>query len=69
MSAAVASIRARFGQHVIGLGYLGIRYVLVRLKSTSAGRSHSSFPVRMDGREEAMNDSSNAVGRTIFRET
>jgi hypothetical protein len=69
MSAAVASIRARFGQHAIGLGYLGIRYVLVRLKSTSAGRSHSSFPVRMDGREEAMNDSSNAVGRTIFRET
>ena len=34
MSAAVASIRARFGQHAIGLGYLGIRYVLVRLKST-----------------------------------
>src|SRR5690348_8933090 len=55
MSAAVASIRARFGQHVIGVGYLGIRYVLVRLESTSAGRSHSSFPVRMDGREEAMN--------------
>jgi hypothetical protein len=34
MSAAVASIRARFGQDAIGLGYLGIRYVLVRLKST-----------------------------------
>src|SRR5262245_52558035 len=34
MSAAVASIRARFGHHAIGLGYLGIRYVLVRLKST-----------------------------------
>jgi hypothetical protein len=34
MSAAVASIRARFGQNAIGLGYLGIRYVLVRLKST-----------------------------------
>jgi hypothetical protein len=31
MSAAVASIRARFGQHVIGLGYLGIRYVLTRV--------------------------------------
>jgi hypothetical protein len=54
MSAAVASIRVRFGQNAIGLGYLGIRYVLVRLKSTSAGRSHSSCPVRMDGREEAM---------------
>jgi hypothetical protein len=34
MSAAVASIRARFGHHAIGLGYLGIRYVIVRLKST-----------------------------------
>jgi hypothetical protein len=34
MSAAVASIRARFGTRAIGLGYLGIRYVLVRLKST-----------------------------------
>jgi hypothetical protein len=34
MSAAVASIRARFGQRAIGLGYLGIRYVLVRLEPT-----------------------------------
>jgi hypothetical protein len=34
MSAAVASIRARFGPRAIGLGYLGIRYVRVRLKST-----------------------------------
>lgn len=34
MSAAVASIRARFGQHAIGLGYLGIRYVPVRLTPT-----------------------------------
>jgi hypothetical protein len=34
MSAAVASIRARFGPRAIGLGYLGIRYVPVRLKST-----------------------------------
>jgi hypothetical protein len=34
MSAAVASIRARFGPDAIGLGYLGIRYVRVRLKST-----------------------------------
>ena len=34
MSAAVASIRARFGQDAIGLGYLGIRYVRVRLEPT-----------------------------------
>jgi hypothetical protein len=34
MSAAVASIRARFGPRVIGLGYLGIRYVPVRLTPT-----------------------------------
>ena len=35
MSAAVASIRARFGQDAIGLGYLGIRYVRVRLDLNS----------------------------------
>jgi hypothetical protein len=34
MSAAVASIRARFGLRAIGLGYLGIRYVRVRLAPT-----------------------------------
>lgn len=34
MSAAVASIRARFGPRAIGLGYLGIRYVRVRLAPT-----------------------------------
>ena len=32
ISAAVATIRARFGQRAIGLGYLGIRYV--RLQPT-----------------------------------
>jgi hypothetical protein len=32
ISAAVAAIRARFGQRAIGLGYLGIRYV--RLQPT-----------------------------------
>jgi hypothetical protein len=34
MSAAVASIRTRFGQDAIGLGCLGIRYVRVRLEPT-----------------------------------
>jgi hypothetical protein len=34
MSAVVASIRARFGPRAIGLGYLGIRYVRVRLAPT-----------------------------------
>jgi len=32
VSAAVASIRARFGQYAIGRGYRGIRYVRVRLQ-------------------------------------
>ena len=45
MSAAVASIRARFGQRAIGLGCLGIRYVRVRLEPTllsdDAGESGS----------------------------
>jgi hypothetical protein len=34
VSAAVASIRARFGQYAIGRGYRGIRYVRVRLEPT-----------------------------------
>jgi hypothetical protein len=34
MSAAIGSIRARFGQRAIGLGYLGIRYVRLRREPT-----------------------------------
>jgi hypothetical protein len=34
VSAAITSIRARFGKHAIGLGYRGIRYVRVRLEPT-----------------------------------
>lgn len=30
MRAAISSIQARFGKYVIGLGYLGIRYVPAR---------------------------------------
>jgi hypothetical protein len=32
VSAAISSIQARFGKCAIGLGYLGIRYVRVRLE-------------------------------------
>jgi hypothetical protein len=32
VSAAISSIQARFGKYSIGLGYLGIRYVRVRLE-------------------------------------
>jgi hypothetical protein len=38
MSAAVAAIRARFGQRAIGLGYLGIRYVRGRLQPAVSPR-------------------------------
>ena len=34
MSAAIATIRARFGQRAIGLGHLGIRYARVRPEPT-----------------------------------
>jgi hypothetical protein len=34
VSAAIASIHARFGQYAIGLGCRGIRYVRVRLEPT-----------------------------------
>jgi hypothetical protein len=34
VSAAIASIHARFGQYAIGLGCRGIRYVRVRLELT-----------------------------------
>lgn len=32
VSAAISSIQERFGKYAIGLGYLGIRYVRVRLR-------------------------------------